>query len=154
MNEIARRLAENKPVVRQSFEPLLDRAGELRTAENPNWSVRDVLAHLTAAEAGMRRMVEIMVAKRGYHFKPYNRDQFNADRIAELSGRSAAELLAEWEAGRDQTIALADRLTAEQLRYRGSDHYWGEITTQTIFETAIHHTNMHADEVRSVNRER
>ncbi|MCZ7571823.1 MAG: DinB family protein [Ardenticatenaceae bacterium] len=148
MNEIARRLSENKSTVRQAFEPFLDRAGDLHLAENPDWSVRDVLAHLTAAETGMRRMIEIMVAKGGYHFKPYNRDQLNTQRIAEMEAHSAADLLAAWEAGRDQTIALADRLTAEQLAYSGSDHYWGEITTQTIFETAIRHTNTHAGEVR------
>lgn len=148
MNEIARRLSENKPVVRQAFEPLLDRAATLHTAENPAWTVRDILAHLAAAEAGMRRMVQIMVAKGGYHFKPYNRDQFNAERIAELGDRTAADLLAEWEDGRDQTIALAAGLTSEQLAYQGSDHYWGRITTQTIFEIAIRHTKMHVDEVR------
>lgn len=142
-------LEAGKAAMSRIFEPILDRSGTLPNSENPAWTVRDTLAHLTASEGGMRRMIEIMVAKGGYHFRPYDRDQHNADRLAEQAERSAAELLAAWQASRDETIALYDRLTPEQLAFVGSEHHWGEITTRRIFEIAVLHTKMHLKEVKA-----
>jgi uncharacterized damage-inducible protein DinB len=142
-------LVGGKAAMRRIFEPILERSGAIPNSENPNWTVRDTLAHLTAAEGGMRRMIEIMVAKGGYQFKPYDRDKFNAERIAEQSEQGARDLLAAWEASRDETIALFDRLTPEQLAYQGSEPFWGEVNTRQIFEVAVIHTKMHLKEVKA-----
>ncbi len=150
MSDLIRRLEANRDALLALVGGLSDAQADRPVPGNPKWRVRDVVAHLAASEEGMLTMVQIMVAKGGYDFRPYDRDALNEERVAERAGRPTEELLAEWRRAREAMIETLRGLTEEQLAYRGSDggSNWGEFTTRDIFETAIRHTELHLADLR------
>nr|WP_290670395.1 DinB family protein [Ardenticatena sp.] len=145
MSDLAHRLEANRKAFISFLQTLNEERANRPLPHNPSWRVRDVLAHLAASEAGMLKMVQIMVAKKGYQFRPYNRDELNAQRVAERASKPLDAILAEWEQARNEMIETVKRLTDEELAYQGSDggSNWGEFTTRDIIETAIRHTEDH-----------
>lgn len=150
MNAIAQDLQDNRAEFESTLDAVLDAGADtLSLPENPGWRVRDVVAHLAAAERGMLTMAQIMVAKQGYQFKPYDRDAMNQERVDERADSSLEEIVDEWLSTRNEMIEFAAGVTDEQLAYEGTEHYWGDITTEAIFERAIWHTNLHLGDVRA-----
>ncbi|GAP61846.1 MAG: DinB family protein [Ardenticatenia bacterium] len=145
MSDLVRRLEANRNAFTSFLKTINEERANRPLPHNPNWRIRDVLAHLAASEAGMLKMVQIMVAKKGYQFRPYNRDELNAQRVAERADKPLDEILAEWNTARQQMIETVKQLTDEELAYQGSDggSNWGDFTTRDIIETAIRHTEDH-----------
>ncbi len=150
MSDLLVRLEANRNAFLETVQPITDEIANRLVPGNQKWRVRDVLAHLAASEEGMLTMVQIMVAKGGYQFRPYNRDELNEQRVAERAERPLGEIVAEWQRARDKMIETLRSLTDEQLAYRGSDggSNWGEFTTRDIFEIAIRHTDIHLADLR------
>lgn len=150
MYDLINRLEANREAFLETARSITAETANRPVPGNQKWRVRDVLAHLAASEVGMLTMIQIMVAKGGYHFRPYNRDELNEQRVAERVDRPLEEIVAEWQQARDKMIETLRTLTDEQLAYQGSDggSNWGEFTTRDIFETAIRHTELHLNDLR------
>lgn len=150
MNSIARDLQENKAEFETTLTTVLDTgAGDRPLPANPSWRVRDVVAHLAAAEQGMYTVAQIVVAKGGYEFKPYDRDAMNQERVDERADTPLQEIVNEWLSTRNEMIAFAARLGEEELAYEATEPYWGRITTRFIFRRAVKHTDEHLAQVRA-----
>jgi len=118
-----------------------------RPLPDNDWTIRDVLAHLASSEGGIRIVGEIMVAKKGYNFKPLDRDTWNASEIEKRKDQSLAEIIAEWEENRQKAIAFFSGLNEEQLTYKGTHHFWGDITTQFVAEQLLRHQAEHQAQI-------
>lgn len=150
MNDIAGRLQENKAEFESVLDAVLEAGAEHRSLpDNPEWTAHGIFAHLEASEQAMLTMAQIMVAKQGYQFKPYNRDEMNQKRVDARTDTPLREIADAWLATRDEMIEFAAGLDAEALAYEGTEPYWGDMTTRAVFERALHHTREHLNQVRA-----
>ena len=87
----------------------------VRVGLNPQWSVRDALAHITAWEIeGARAIAEIQAGT----WKPQRLDKqliddFNARAVAERRGRSFSELREEFDGAHARMTEIVESLPAE-----------------------------------------
>lgn len=151
MNDIVLQLRASKSKFQTVIDEVLGAGvGDQPLPDNPDWTVRGIVVHLEASEKAMLTMAQIMVTKEGYDFKPYDRNELNQERIDKRAGISLREIADRWMSTRDEMIAYAVGLSDEELAYEGTEPYWGDITTRTVFEVAVEHTRQHLDSVRAV----
>jgi len=83
-----------------------------RTGLNPQWSVKDALAHITAWELEAVRLIEDLRAGRGAlpSFDNEAIDGFNAAAVAERRGRTFADLREEFDAAHRRLTELLESL--------------------------------------------
>lgn len=150
MDNIVSELRASKSEFKAVVDEVLDAGVEdERLPDNPDWTVRGIIAHLETSEKAMQTMAQIMVAKEGYDFKPYDRDEINQERIDHRAETPLRDIVDSWLATRDELIAFAAGLNDEELGYEGTEPYWGDMTTRTVFEVAVEHTREHMDNVRA-----
>ena len=150
VDDIVLQLRTTKSEFQAVADDVLDAGVEERPLpDNPDWTVRGIFAHLEASEKAMQTMAEIMVAKEGYDFKPYDRDEMNQERIDKRVDTPLGDIVDSWVSTRDEMIAFAAGLSEEELAYEGTEPYWGDMTTRTVFEVAVEHTRQHLDSVRA-----
>ena len=112
---------------RQALEEVLARltpAEMLLKGVAGSWSVRDVLAHISAWE---RRMIDWI----GSHLRaeqpvvplPWDIDRMNADANAQVKDKPLEEVLTEFRLSYRESLALVESLTEEQLQTEYS-HTW------------------------------
>lgn len=135
-------------------EGLLQLAGGLaaadwqRPAYAEGWTVRDILAHLTAAEPG-----NITIARRILNgeegFVPeFDLNRWNARQVAKRQERTVPELLNDVAEARQETLHLLDSLTEEDLSKQGR-RTTGEITTvEGVFYQIARHERAHTEDMR------
>ncbi len=144
--ELINRLKQKRDEFHQTIAGLTEQEARQPLAEN-DWTIREVLSHLASSEGGMRVVSEIMVAKKGYNFKPLDRNQWNASEIEKRKERPLAEIIAEWEENRQKFINFFSGLNDEQLAYEGTHHFWGDITTRFVVEQLLRHQAEHQAQI-------
>ena len=93
------------------------------------WSVKEIIAHLASYEY---MLVEVLTIFLDGGPTPYLKKmgavgplQFNDDEVALRKDKTAAEVLAEYNATQAQTMALAERIPAETYRQNGTLPWYG-----------------------------
>lgn len=95
-------------------------------AEGAAWDARDVLAHLVSAERGHQRLIRNVAQGGPGSPAGFDVDAYNEDHVGRLAARTPAELLADLQAVRADTITLVASLTEEDLARRGRHPALGE----------------------------
>jgi hypothetical protein len=92
-----------------------DDAWEEPVASNPQWTNKDLLAHLAANDLRphVRLRAILGEADAGELAAVNSTDEWNEARVAERRGRSVRQLVDELHANRDQMMALLARMTAD-----------------------------------------
>ncbi len=139
--ELIKRLEQKRDEFRQTIAGLTEQEAQRPLAEN-DWTIREALSHLASSEGGMLVVSKIMVAKKGYNFKPLNRNEWNASEIEKRKEWPLADIIAEWEKNRQEFISFFTGLSDEQLAYKGT-HHWGDITTRFVAEQLLRHQAEH-----------
>jgi hypothetical protein len=113
-------------------------------SEGQVWMARDVLAHLVSAERGHQRLIA-NVAGGGPGSPPdLNVDEYNRHHVAALAERLPADLLADLQAVRADSIALISGLSDGDLARRGNHPALGPDTALADFIRIIFmHGKMH-----------
>jgi hypothetical protein len=137
------------------WESLLDDVGEARMEEpgvEGTWSVKEIVAHLTAWDAWT--LGEVRATARGEPHVPDevatgDVDESNRRFVAAASGRSPSEVRAEWRRVFGELVAAIDQLTDDQLAERGRIFWLPEETLAVgIVSEFSEHYRDHADVVR------
>ncbi len=112
------------------------------------WAVRDVIAHLAAAEKGHVQVGWALLRGEPTLIPDFDLDAYNNAAVAERRDKSKAELLAELDEARDQTAALLAAVTPEDWE-KGGPHPGGfDVTVEGIFKIIALHERRHLKEVR------
>jgi len=120
--------------------PLSDAAGA--------WRARDLLAHLVSAERGHQRLIADVAQGGPGSPAGFDVDRYNAEQVAALQARAPAELLVEFLAVREATLALVASLSDEDLARRGRHPALGDDATLADFIRIITvHARMHLREL-------
>jgi hypothetical protein len=116
--------------------------------EGAEWAVRDVLAHFVAAESGMARLVENILAGGAGTPDDFDLNAYNERKVAGLKGVSIEELLAQFASQREKSAALTCRLSPEDLLKTGRHPWLGVATIADILKMMYRHNQIHQRDIR------
>jgi hypothetical protein len=105
------------------------------------WSARDVVAHLAARQqpAIVGRITAIMEHPGG----PIPDIPDNLMEVEPYRARPLADLFDEFAKGRAEAVAVAERVTPEQLAWRGVHSAVGEISIADVIHHVAYHDLVH-----------
>lgn len=93
------------------------------------WSVKDIVAHLTSYELLVADVLATFVDDRPTpHLQTMGElgpETFNDAEVAKRQDKTAADILAEYQAAHAQVRALAEQIPAETYRQNGSMPWYG-----------------------------
>jgi hypothetical protein len=117
-------------------------------SESPAWQVREILAHLTSAQATvLETLVSVLAGGPGLD-RNMDLDAFNASEVSRLAPRSASQLIAQFKEDCAALSARVAALTDDDL-VRHCWHPWlGDTTVEETLRLAYRHTMMHLRDVR------
>jgi uncharacterized damage-inducible protein DinB len=130
--------------VRDLGDADLDRPGADRT-----WSIRQILAHLVASEAGLLALARHIAAGENPQMPPgFDLDVTNQAEVAKRTGLPVPDLLKEWEARRAKWRAFLESLTEAHLD-RAGEHPWfhQSVTVRQLVIIMLKHERGHKLEV-------
>jgi hypothetical protein len=122
----------------------------LQPGVNGEWSVKDILAHISAWEQRMLSWI-------GSHLRgeapdvplPWDVERMNAEAYAQVKDRPLAEVLKEFLQSYREALALAESLSEEQLRTEYTDNWpmgplWTGVAANTNWHYKEHREAMEA----------
>jgi uncharacterized protein (TIGR03083 family) len=156
MNSISTTPFPSKDLLRQNLDSsrtyLLSVAAQiepdtvLASTENPVWNVHDLLAHLAGAERGLQATIQRFL--RGQELPAdFSLDRWNQRQVEKRQEQMVDELLDSLAASRQDTLALLDSLTEEQLAVPGTHPAGIETTVAGIFRIMALHERDHGREI-------
>ncbi len=113
------------------------------------WTVRDALAHLVTAGAGLLRAAQLM-AEGALRMSPdFDLDRWNQRQVEKQAGRTAADLRTDLETLNGHTLAYLDQLSAAEtaLDRRGQHAVFGDVSVEAILRRIYRHEREHAQEI-------
>lgn len=140
-------LTEARQLLLEAVAALDDETALLPTT-NPEWRVRDILAHLAASERGLLRNVERFLAG-GELPADFSLDVWNQRQVAKRRDATIADLLAELAASRAEVWAVLDRLDEADLDVSGTHPAGMRTTVAGLFYTIANHELDHGNEIRA-----
>ena len=126
----------------------VDPAAWERPSPNQDWTARDTLAHVVAAEEGMRARIERALAGDAALRPDFDLHRWNRRQVERRREQSAEALLSELAAGRDASLRLLDGLDDGRLEAPIEHPANREATVGWVFSRIAEHQRAHADEIR------
>jgi hypothetical protein len=133
--------------------------GEFERPLPEGWSVKDILAHLAAAEELNIKFAKLMIS----HEKPvqlsafaadypdftdpFSLDGFNAFLKGKLAAKSLGEVLTHLQVTRAETYAWVETLTPDKLTRSGEHGVWGEQTVRGMLRILALHDRAHTRDI-------
>ena len=151
LESISNKLVESHSVLYHTVGALTE--VQAAAIANPQWNVKDVLAHLAGAERGMLRIAQ--AAARGENPQlpeGYDNDTFNARQVARRKGQLLAQTLDELKGIHNELTAFLDGITAEQLNRMGEHPLEGEIPLKDLLVVIYSHEVNHCNEITNALR--
>lgn len=117
--------------------------------DGATWRVHDVLAHITQAEGGFRRLIEgIVQGKNAGAPEDFDLDAYNRRKVQELNGLSRDDLLREFHQRRERTIRLVASLSEHDLQKEGRHPFLGWSTVEDMLKLLYRHIQIHQRDIR------
>ena len=134
------------------ISPALDDEAANRKTGAEQWSPRETVAHLADAERAHRRFIQAVVSGNPpAKVENFDLDAWNASRIAKRAGQSLAQILADFEAERAETIAVLQTIPADAWEKRGYHAALGDISVAYAATIIGLHERMHLQELKIEN---
>jgi DinB superfamily len=137
-------------------------AAQITMPADDGWSVKDVLAHVAAAEELNVRFAKLMVSQeRPVQLEafaanypdftgPFSLDSFNAYMADKLRANSPEEVLGGLDETRARTRAWAEKLTPDQLECRGVHAVWGDQNVRDMLRILALHDRLHTNDILKI----
>jgi len=153
------RIAEIREKKRASFAGLDELFGHLTETDwgrpvhghAEGWTVRDALAHLVTAGAGLLRAAQLM-AEGALRMSPdFDLDRWNQRQVEKQAERTVGDLQTDLETLNGHVLAHLDRLSADEtaLDRRGQHAVFGDVSVELILRRIYRHEREHAQEIRT-----
>ena len=117
-------------------------------SEEVHWTVRQVLAHLVSIEKTMHWLFRNI--RDGGPGSPEDFDvaRFNRTQPQKLDHLSLAELVKQFTAVREESIAIVTKMTDADLDRQGRHVFLGHDRLERFIRWAYEHARLHEDDVR------
>jgi uncharacterized damage-inducible protein DinB len=131
----------------------------MRPHGDAGWSIKDLLAHVAAAESVNVKFAKMMIAKESplqlrefaAEFPDYpgefDLDKFNAWMTERWRAKSLDEILAALNGTRADTLAWLNTLTLGQLERTGEHAVWGKQSVRGMFRILMIHDKFHRGDI-------
>jgi uncharacterized protein (TIGR03083 family) len=117
-------------------------------SEQQEWTVQDIVAHLTDGEQGMS--IQVHKIRKGQETIPegFNLDQWNAGLKERVGTMTVEELLDRLEKIRARTLQGLESLNENEWELTGRHPSRGIITIEQYYETLAIHDQIHTQDIR------
>jgi hypothetical protein len=116
--------------------------------QGPVWTAHHLLAHFVSAEQAIRTLIEDVYAGGAGATEDFDIDRFNAGEVAEWVEYTPEELLQEFEASRQECIALVRRMKTADLANIGRHPFLGLVALEDIIKMLYRHDQIHLRDLR------
>lgn len=138
--------------LQEARQELLDVLGqitpdsEIKSTENPAWTVHDIVAHVTLSERGLQATIQRFLE--GVELPAdFSLDVWNERQVKKAQNRPLADMIAGLNASRQQTLALLESLTPEQMAVEGMHPAGFRTTVAGVFKVMAYHERLHGAEI-------
>lgn len=147
LEAMASKLNESRTILSHALDRLTEEQAK-QILINPDWSIRDAVAHLVGAERGMTGMAKRFATNENPQLpKDYINDVYNARQIAKRKSMSLAAVRAELAATRQDLLAFLETITPQQLAYCGEHPIHGQISLKELLVVIYSHETTHCKEI-------
>jgi hypothetical protein len=151
LERLVNRMTEEGQKTVQFFEKLLPTQWERTVySEGAQWTVRQVLAHFIVTEAGIRALMQNILAGGSGAPQDFDLNRYNERKAAELSDIAAEELLARFSSERRTTIEWLRGLSADDLVKTGRHPWLGVAPLDEMIQLMYRHTQIHQRDIRKL----
>ena len=116
--------------------------------EGASWTARDVLAHLAVSESGQLGPLRRALAGEVTLPADFDLNRYNRGSVKKRADKSAAELLAEIEAGHAEVLAQLEQTPEAALDKTGRHARGDTLTVEQFFGRITEHRLQHARELQ------
>ena len=126
----------------------LDAATVNRRPADERWSPREIVAHLIDAERAHRRFLQAVVSGSEMPaIENFDLDVWNAARVAKRAGLTVAEVLAELEKERAETLAYLPTIPDDAWARTGAHASLGTVSVEQVARIIGLHERLHLQEM-------
>lgn len=130
-----------------------DESALARPTANQRWNVRDLLAHLIAAEAGLGVIARRAISGEPNPIPDFDLHRWNARQVEKRRASTLADLLREWEATRSATRRLCEEIQEEWWEREADHPLHGRLSLAAILAVMVDHQREHSEEILQAIRE-
>lgn len=117
-------------------------------SDGGKWNVRQILAHLVSAEAGMTELIRSIVSGGAGAPEDFDLNAYNERRVRKMEADAWEDLLVEFDRRREESVGLVAGLSATDLERTGRHPWLGTTTVEEIIKIIYRHNQIHQREIR------
>ncbi len=118
--------------------------------DSMTWTIKDVLAHQIAAEREFQIYGRDVLNGGQGAPEDFVINEFNNRSVAAQADRTPAQLIEDFRAVRQDSIALVTHIRADQFAWEGRHPFFGTMTLTDLFKLIYRHNMMHVRDIRHV----
>ena len=126
---------------------------QLKTAvyeDDVKWTAKQILAHFVTIEQSMQWLFKDILAG-GLGSPPdFDLDRFNYTQVKKLDDQKVPDLLEQFKAVRQGTIAIVDQMAETDLDCEGRHAFHGYGKLERFIRWACEHVDLHVEDIRKV----
>jgi hypothetical protein len=148
-HRLADRLLSEGGKTRQYFKDLApDQWNLVVYSEGASWTVRQILAHIVAAESSMARLVKDILAGGKGTPENFDLDAYNERKVAGLSSAAVDDLLDQYTRLRSEFASLVRQMSIDDLAKTGRHPFLGIASLEEIVKLFYRHNQIHLRDIR------
>lgn len=117
--------------------------------DGPQWTVRQVFAHLITIETSMHWLFQNILEGGPGSPEDFDVERFNRTQPRKLDGLSMEDLVNRFETVRDKTVRMVEEMTQQDLDRQGRHAFHGPGHLGRFIRWAYEHARIHEDDVRN-----
>lgn len=116
--------------------------------EDQTWDVRMALAHLVTSERGLVALFETIRQGAPGASEAFSIDRYNADQQEKTRSLTPGQLLGEFRAVREDTVAWVLRLQPHELEISGRHPFLGQSVLREMIKMLVLHQKLHTRDIQ------
>jgi hypothetical protein len=118
--------------------------------DGENWTIHQILTHLTQAEDSVIRLVAHVVGGGAGAPEGFDLNAYNHRKVHELESETPEHLIAQFSNRRARTVAFVAKLKAADLEKIGRHAFLGLASIEEMLKTMHLHTQLHRRDIRKL----
>ncbi len=127
-----------------------EQLGRMVYADDPGWTVQQVLAHFITIEGTMQWLFKDILAGGPGSPEDFDVDRFNRSQPKKLDGLSLDELFEKFKSVRGETITIVSGMEEKDLNREGRHAFHGHGKLERFIVWAYEHARLHLDDIRKI----
>ncbi len=127
-----------------------DKWNEQTYTDGENWTIHQILTHLSQAEDSVTRLIAHVVGGGGGVPEDFDLNSYNHRKVKEMQEASPENLITQFADRRARTIAFVSKLKESDLEKTGRHAFLGMATIGDMLKTMHLHTQLHRRDIRKL----